>query len=354
MITPPRILFILKQKNNYAGSTNSTAPSGLHNSAKFVSDMLSSLGIENKLVHVIDNNCIDREVHQYQPTHVIIEALWVVPEKFEVLQRLHPSVKWIVRIHSNLPFLAGEGVALDWILKYVQQPNVSVATNAIDSLNDIRYIISQHNYPILKDKVIYLPNYYPLNQVFTAAPKSYKELNVACFGAIRPLKNQLIQAVAAKKYADSVGRKLRFHINGTRNEQGGENNLKNIRAMFASWKDSAELVEHSWLSHDEFLTALSACDISLCVSFTETFCIVAADSILVGVPVVGSEEITWLSSFSQAHSTDSDDIAKKMSWAGSWLRGSLLKKVNRYSLEDYSEDTAKAWLSYLGFSWSLY
>lgn len=351
----PRILFILKQKNNnYSDSAKSTAPSGLFNSARFVSDMLTKLGIENKLVHVIDNNCIDREVHQYKPTHVIIEALWVVPEKFEVLQKLHPDVKWVIRIHSNLPFIAGEGIALDWILKYVKYSNVVVAANSLDALYDVRYMISKDNLPILKQKIVYLPNYYPLNQVFTAASKSGKELNVACFGAIRPLKNQLIQALAAKKYADKVGKKLRFHLNGTRNEQGGENNLKNIRAMFSSWGETAELVEHSWLSHDEFLTVLSACDISLCVSFTETFCIVAADSILVGVPVVGSEEITWLSSFSQAHPTDSEDIVQKMSWAGSWLRGNLLKKWNRYSLEDYSEDTAKAWLSFLGFTWSLY
>jgi len=76
------------------------------------------MGVEASLVEVVDNNCIDREVHKYKPTHVFIEALWVVPEKFDVLIPLHPTVQWNVRLHSNTPFIANEGSAMDWITKY--------------------------------------------------------------------------------------------------------------------------------------------------------------------------------------------------------------------------------------------
>ena len=91
-----KVLFILKKRKS-SHSNYSVVSSGLFNSANFVSDMLNKNGIESHLVEVIDNNCIDREVTQYKPTHVIIEALWVVPSKFEVLTKLHPNVEWIIR-----------------------------------------------------------------------------------------------------------------------------------------------------------------------------------------------------------------------------------------------------------------
>lgn len=55
--------------------------------------MLNRNGIESKVVVVIDNNCIDKEVTAFKPTHAIIEGLWVVPEKFDVLKKLHPTIK---------------------------------------------------------------------------------------------------------------------------------------------------------------------------------------------------------------------------------------------------------------------
>src|SRR6516165_3286534 len=99
----PRILFILKHRGfgaygcwNYSDNGGHLS-SGLYNSVRFVVDMLNDNDIEAKMVDVIDNNCIDREVTKFKPTHVIIEAFWVVPEKFDILRPLHPKVKWIVR-----------------------------------------------------------------------------------------------------------------------------------------------------------------------------------------------------------------------------------------------------------------
>ena len=100
------ILFILKKNAGYGCYHGAT---GLHNSAKFVVDMFLDAGVDAALAEAIDNNCIDRLVAEYQPDTVIIEALWVVPEKFDVLMPLHPDVTWIVRNHSKFEFLANEG-----------------------------------------------------------------------------------------------------------------------------------------------------------------------------------------------------------------------------------------------------
>ena len=66
-------------------------------------------------VQVVDNNDIDREIVKFQPTVVIIEAFWVVPDKFDILKILHPKVVLVVRNHSEIPFLANEGVAFEWL-----------------------------------------------------------------------------------------------------------------------------------------------------------------------------------------------------------------------------------------------
>ena len=98
-----RILFVLKKREDFQQNPLST---GLFNSANFVNEMLVRNGIESEIVVVDDNNGIDRQVAKFRPDIVIIEAVWVVPEKFAVLQRLHPKVQWVVRIHSDIPFMS--------------------------------------------------------------------------------------------------------------------------------------------------------------------------------------------------------------------------------------------------------
>ena len=102
-----RVLFICKIRSNFYGPSF-----GLINSCRFIANALEANGVEAKVVPVVDNSDIDREVHKFKPTHVFIEALWVVPSKFEELIPLHPKKKWFVRIHSKVPFLANEGMAM--------------------------------------------------------------------------------------------------------------------------------------------------------------------------------------------------------------------------------------------------
>lgn len=353
----PRVLFILKKRETYDGwnmsekkSSGKSFSSGLLNSASFVAGTLAGEGVDVKLVEVIDNNCIDREVTQYKPTHVIVEALWVVPEKFEVLHKLHPTVKWIVRGHSEIPFLAGEGMAIDWLCRYTSFPNVSIASNSVDSVRDIRNVVQTSNpgwyWDEVVDKVAYLPNIYPCQAYTPVTKKDDGYLDVACFGAIRPLKNQLIQAVAAIEFANQTGKTLRFHINGTRPEQSGENVLKNIRALFSYVKNHS-LIEHEWMSHPEFLTFLEGMDLGLQVSFSETFNIVAADMVVTGLPIVVSPEVTWSSPLCQAPTTDSKAIVSAMHRVTRWGLKGFIHYLNYRGLKEYCEGSKDVWMKYL-------
>ena len=170
-----KVLFILKRREDYNSVTHNKIglSTGLYNSAKFMQEMLVNSGIDSVLEIAIDNNDIDRLVTQHKPTHVIIEALWVTPTKFSVLIPLHPKVKWIIRLHSEMPFMAGEGMAMDWLGEYIKFPQVYIAANAPRMLDEVRAYLSNVVISDMNKKVIYLPNYYP--QEYKPAKSKFKE-----------------------------------------------------------------------------------------------------------------------------------------------------------------------------------
>lgn len=323
--------------------------SGLRNSAQFVVDMLNDNGVEAKLVEVVDNNCIDREVTQYKPTHVFIEAYWVVPEKFDILIKLHPNVQWIIRNHSELPFLANEGIAVDWTIQYLKYKNVFMAPNSKRTFEDTKKMVkASYNETVAKYKVLYLPNFYKIKKPLCEKESITNKdtLNIGCFGAVRPLKNHLVQAVAAIHFATEQNKKLNFHINVARIEDAGNNALKSIRGLFSNLDfNQFKLVEHGWLSHDDFLNLVATMDMGLQASFSESFNIVTADFVSQGIPVVVSEEIDWIPSDFHARShTDSQCIADTMAKVFYGYR--FWKKAN-YALKgllQYNENSKKIWL----------
>jgi hypothetical protein len=332
-----RVLFIAKLGQTYSKASEYAMSSGLFNSAKFMVDMLNSRGVDASVVHVVDNNDIDREVTQSNPDVAIIEALWVTPSKFDVLTQLHPNVQWVIRMHSEVPFLAQEGVAMSWLFDYLKKPNVFVAFNSTYALRDFMRVSGS-------DKLLYLPNYYPGNG---PEPRKYEtedlhELHVGCFGAIRPLKNQLIQAMAAVQYANLEGKHLNFHMNTSRVE-GGAEVLNNIRSLFSN--SPHLLVEHLWLPHSQFCHLLSLMDLVMCVSLSETFCIVAADAVSLRVPIVVSSEIPWASRLSQADPTSMSSILDAMYRVMSLKRTSGF--LSRLGLSSYNSKSVDTWLQFL-------
>ena len=280
VVQSPYVLFVIKRQLAYNGSP---VPSkGLFNSAQFMVNALRRVDIQARLVEVVDGNDIDREVTKHGPTHCVLEALWVTPEKLAELQRLHPSVEFVVRLHSKMPFLATEGIALQWLREY----DAVIATNAESMMSDL--------HGVLKRLPVFLPNIYQ-----PASEPLQKKLDrtghnvwIGSLGAIRPLKNQLLQAVAAIQYAEFTGRNCHFHIND-RVEQGGEPVLKNIRALFAN-NGEHRLIEHAWRqNHEDVLHIVKSLDLSMQVSFSETFNIASADAVWQGVPIVVSDKVYW-------------------------------------------------------------
>lgn len=347
-----RVQFILKRRLDFDPKKHNKVglSTGLYNSAKFMDNMLNDSGIESRLDVAVDNNCIDRLVSEFKPTHCIIEAIWVVPQKFAVLTKLHPKIKWIIRIHSEMPFMAGEGMAMDWIGDYMGFPQLYLGVNAPRMMNELETylrVAKGWNDEEIKRRVIYMPNYYPQDYVQKPFNKDKYWIDISCFGAVRPLKNHMVQALAALKFAKKVNKQLRFHINSGRIEMKGEPALNNLRGFFQHLHDAGhQLISHEWRPRDEFLKLCANMDIGMQCNFSETFNIVSADLISQGVPIVGSYEIPWSNDMFNARPAESDEIADKLLLT--YQMPDVNVAVHQQSLTNYTEKTHKIWVKYFG------
>jgi hypothetical protein len=334
-----RILF-LTNRASYGDAT----PNGVSVAVDLAADMLTRAGVTSKGVMVHDNNDIDREVTAFQPTHVVIEAFWVVPEKFDELKPLHPTVRWIVRNHSAMPFLAQDGIAIEWIAAYLKR-GIEVMSNDPRTAQDLRAVAAGLGLP--ESLITVGPNVYPEPGVRDVKPHISREgaaVTVSCFGAIRPTKNVLTQAVAALRFADAIGKRLRFVISA-KDECGGEPIVKNLRALFAGGPHA--LVEQAWLPHDEFVASLSTVDIALQVSFSETFNLVAADAMAASVPLVVSPDVPWIGEYAHADPTSTDSIAAVMLeiWREDERKALARLHRQRKDLMRYCSDAEAIWLA---------
>jgi len=352
-LKPVKVLFLLKKRGDYYDPHHHPHPphpphpqprgwpntnwTGLRNSVNYVTDMLQSLGIEAAFERIQDDNEIDRAVTASRPTHAILEALWVRPAKLALLTRLHPDIRWNVRMHSELPFLANEGNAMEWLFAYSKLAHVTVSANSLRAQTDFRRIFGVH--------IPYTPNYYPLAPLEPRKGLPADDVvDIGCFGAIRPMKNQLTQACAAIDWANARGFTIRFHINSDRIEMNGAQVLKNLRALFANVKPPHTLVGHPWLDRSEFMSLVRLMDLGMQVSFSETFNIVSADFVIANVPVVVSPEVSWVARMFQADPTSTVDIISKMNIAWSGRRQEdHLHNHNYHGLQRFDEESKRAW-----------
>jgi hypothetical protein len=277
-----KILFLVRTNSEY-GSDIIPSKAGLRNSARFVVDAVNKFPHTQAVLEFCrDGNEIDKWLHRFRPDICIIEAIWVSPDKLRELVSLHTHIRFVVRIHSRIPFLAMEGNSIAWVKEYVKFIVVS-----------FNHDQTSYDFQELGIPNIYLPNIYPVTEFNGCEPYKRKHLyKIGCFGAIRPFKNQLSQAVAAILWAEKRKAVVHFYVNSSRVEQRGESVVKSLRALFEGTRH--KLVEIGWLEHSEFVKLIADMDACMQVSFTETFNIVTADCVASHVPVVVSNAINWL------------------------------------------------------------
>jgi hypothetical protein len=247
-----------------------------------------------------------------------------------------------------MPFMAGEGMAMDWIGEYSRFKNIILSCNAPRMLREVRLYLQHLNGWTDKktnQRVIYQPNFYPQEYKRKQLDKSGEFIDIGCFGAVRPLKNHLVQAFAAIDFAERIGKRLRFHVNAGRIEMQGGPALRNLRCLFEQiYGRGHELVNHQWTPREQFLELCAQMDIGLQVSFSETFNIVGCDVVSQGVPLVGSVEIPWSSRWWRADPTDSSNIADRLERAYNF--SNINVTLNQHNLNKYTENTRRIWYDY--------
>jgi len=335
-----RILFILKDR--FYNKTNSKSY-GLINSSKQVAEYLESIGNKCKVVQVIDGNYIDKEVFEFKPDVVIIEALWVTSEKMKELIeiRRYKNIKWVIRIHSDIGFLSAETLALQYVNDYIAlgKDNLFISCN--------NYAFNRNLSKSMNWEYVYLPNIIDIKHHDHHSDYS-SYINIGCFGSLRILKNQCYQAMCAMEVADKLGKKLKFHITidvGMNEQNNRYPVLRNLEELFKN--SHHELVKHYWLENDEFQHLIRKMDLGLQLSYTESFNIVTADFVNQGVPIVVSDAIKWMPWFLKTSTVEYSKSIQKIKWIYKLRNCKLLTWWSRRNLIIYNTDAKLEWRLFL-------
>jgi hypothetical protein len=334
-----RVLFLLKERFY----NSSKLSYGLINSATHIARFLERKGYDCKIETVIDSNFIDKEVFEFKPDFVIIEALWVSAEKLKELIEIerYKHINWIVRVHSDVGFLSSETMAIKYINDYIdlKKKNLSIALN---NKEFDEYLSIDLHY-----KLDYLPNIICKNiKSFSPDCERKDHIDIACFGALRLLKNQCFQAICAIAAADKMGKTLHFHITkDAKSDQVINPVLNNLEQIFK--KTHHKLIIHDWLDNMDFQKLIQKMDIGMQLSFTESFNIVTADFINNNRLILVSDCIKWMPDFLKTSTTDYNKVINDIIFTYENKNNILFKYISRRHLSKFNMAAKKEWLHFL-------
>lgn len=271
-------------------------------------------------------------ISRYSPKKVIFEALVVSKQVIEQIRGAFPNIQIFVHVHSHLPFLTEEGNGVMKINEYISM-GVGVIYNCYEAWSCLKYLGVKNSY--------LLENIYLFEQ-FTQLKEEDEFLDVACFGSLRSMKNQPMQAMAAIMAAESMNKKLRFHMNLGRNE-GGNAVRSTLTSIFDAFQQH-ELVRVDWMEQKEIIQYCRKMDLGMQLSMTESFNLVAADYTSAGIPMVVSNEIRWaFGEFSSC--TFPHDIMARIGMA--IKNKTQIVSMNSQNLKDHNEKAIKQWSDFL-------
>jgi hypothetical protein len=276
------------------------------------------------------------ESHQEALTHVVISAPWLSVYDLQTLIENFKTIQFVILSHSNVGFLQADPDGV-WLLRQYfdlaqTHPNLKVGGNSEKFVHWVQHAYNQ--------EATLLPNLYPLpDKDKVKAPWDGKSaLKIGAFGAVRPYKNFMTAAAAAITIQRFLGVPVELHMS-----TGGEGGtVAAIEQMCAGVKDF-KLVKHEWSYWDKFIRLVANMDLLLQVSYTESFNLITADGISVGVPSVVSSAIEWAP---DAWKADADNALKVAQVGLRLLRGEN-REAGFKALGDHNEYALRFWIAYL-------
>lgn len=277
---------------NYSGHSEHVSHTGLGVSSMNTAKVLRANGINVTVRPVKDLADLKAKIALENPTHVVINALWLPTNDLAGLVLLRTDISFAVLIHSNLAFLQVESKGITLLRQAIDLELGSIGNFAVaaNSRNAVRGLQDAYECP-----GTYLPNLYYLNNtVRTQRPKwQGGTLRIGAFGALRPLKNPTGSAFAALAIAANLGADLEFHINTGRNDGGWADRLVAAVDAIFDGLPNARVVKNPWSPWAGFRKLVRHMHLLLQPSFTESFNVVTADGVAEGVASVVSDVIEW-------------------------------------------------------------
>lgn len=327
------IAFKTKSDKKHPYSAGGLAANAVHSV-----EVLREMGVRAELLPAEDFDDLVRglEVGE-RPSHVVVEALWLTPQQAGHLADSFYPAQVAVRSHSKMGFLQVEPEAITnmrgVIAEALKRGNLHFSSNNEEFSTSVREAFGD---------CLYLPNLYDLAGAPPRRHHYCAPLKIASFGATRLLKLHPSAALSAIQIARRLGRALEFYVN-TDSTPGGASVRRSMHALFSGLPD-AELVEVPWQPADEFRDTISKMDLVIQLSATETFCMVAADAVASGVPVVGGPAITWLPEHCVADIDSTNSVADV---AVRLLESPRLMRREREALEAQVVDARWVWDRFL-------
>lgn len=338
-----RVVFIFK---NF-GLIKGVSHIGLGVASANTSETLKQHGIHAEVWSILNAEEMVAKLEEEQNSankpisHVIISAPWIPTALLAEITCKYNKIKFAVVSHSNVGFLAADrnGIRLlrEEVILQKHVPNFQVAGN---SQKFAKWATLAWD-----NDIAYLPNLYNIKDMELKHKRWNKQepLRIGCFGAIRPLKNQITAAAAALAIVKKLGVHGEIWFNSGRNEGGSFSSISTIEQLVGHIH-GFKIKHMPWAPWHEFRKFIGTMHLNLQPSYTESFNMVAADSVYESVPVVTSDAITWTPNYWQAKCDDALDIAEK---GIALLSNAHAAQDGQEALKDHVYYGLKAWKKFL-------
>ena len=276
-------------------------------------------------------------------THCVISAPWIPVSELAAIVHSHPLVQFSVNCHSNVAFLQADTRGVHLIRQYIDLDQGSVNfTISANSAKCVRWIRTAY-----QTTCAYLPNMYFLDYSCSRHRPLFNGgvLKIAAFGATRPQKNLMTAAGAALALSQVLKVDTEFWVNVGRSEGGGGTILNAIREML-NGVPGITLKEYVWSSWPSFRDTVRRMHLMLQPSNSESFNFVSGDAVAEGVPVVGSEAISWLPDRWKANADDALDVAEI---GRRLISDPEAAHQGLIALEQHNADSFQAWTKFLDY-----
>lgn len=246
----------------------------MHNAARYDQAHLDSLCHNAQVIAVPEGDRLP-QVGSKGELVVIEGAGWVALDQVARLVSRGASV--IVRCHAAPEFL------------YYEFPGPVPTTTYLEQARDAGATLGFVSAELAgRFKGTYLPIHYPVGPYRAFKRRSDEQVDVGCFGAIRPLKNHMGELVAIARAQVIEGGPFAMHINSTRVE-GCSTILPELKAAAKAF--GVNLVCHDW--QEDFRSLARTMTVGLFGSFAESFCLTAADFVAESIPAALCGHIPW-------------------------------------------------------------